>query len=230
MKLAEWIKRQANAHNVGSYANKLRKQRKKIYEQFFRDTYEEKLNNKETISILDIGGTVEYWADMGFSYIDHVDITLANLELENVPESMENIHSIVADGTNLIQIQDKQFDFVFSNSCIEHVGDLSTQARMANEMRRVADHYYLQTPNYYFPIEPHFLFPLFQFLPLRVKAFLIYHFQLGFWIRGRSKEEAEKFAAEVRLLRYKDLKALFPDADIKREKVLGLTKSFMVFE
>ena len=96
-------------------------------------------------------------------------------------------------------------------------------------MKRVGKHYYLQTPNRYFFIEPHFLFPLFQFLPLKVKTFLIKRFQLGYMSKAQTDEEAIQIANSVRLLTKKELEELFPDAEIKREKLLFFTKSFYLY-
>ncbi len=68
-----------------------------------------------------------------------------------------------ADGTQL-PFGDREFDIAFSNSVIEHVPP-ELQAAFAAEVSRVADRYFVQTPNRYFPIEPHYQLPLFQFLP-----------------------------------------------------------------
>jgi hypothetical protein len=59
------------------------------------------------------------------------------------------------------QYRDKEFDIAFSNSVIEHVGNDLRIRQMADEVRRVGRNY-LQTPNYYFPLEPHFFFPFFH--------------------------------------------------------------------
>lgn len=48
---------------------------------------------------------------------------------------------------------DKQFDWVFSNAVIEHVGD--ARLLFLNEMMRVADKVFFTTPNKYFPVESH---------------------------------------------------------------------------
>jgi Methyltransferase domain len=51
--------------------------------------------------------------------------------------------------------------------------------RKLQRRMRVAKRYFVQTPNRYFPIEPHFLFSGFQFLPLPVKRWLLMLFSLG---------------------------------------------------
>jgi hypothetical protein len=54
----------------------------------------------------------------------------------------------------------------FSNSVIEYVGDFPDQQRMADEVRRVGDRYRVQSMSKHFPIEPRFVFPFYQHLPL----------------------------------------------------------------
>jgi hypothetical protein len=77
----------------------------------------------------------------------------------------------------------------------------------------------VQTPNRYFPIEPHYQLPLFQFLPERLRRALNKRFTLGWREKGQWEE--------INLLSARDLRRLFPDAEIHRERVLGLTKSLM---
>ena len=77
----------------------------------------------------------------------------------------------------------------------------------------------MQTPNRWFPIEPHYQLPLFQFLPRRVRMALNRRFTLGWQAKGQWEE--------ITLLGARDLRRLFPDAEIHREKVLGLTKSLI---
>lgn len=66
------------------------------------------------------------------------------------------------DATNLSQYSDKSFDIVFSNSVIEHLYTKENQISMAKEVNRVGKNYFIQTPNYWFPIEPHWVFPSFS--------------------------------------------------------------------
>src|SRR5207247_10104231 len=68
-----------------------------------------------------------------------------------------------------------RFDLVFSNSVLEHVGGHERRKRFAETARRLAPHHWVQTPYRYFPLEPHFLFPGYQFLPLAARAALVRH-------------------------------------------------------
>jgi hypothetical protein len=131
--------------------------------------------------------------------------------------SSPNVTLVQGDGTNL-EFADAEFDVAFSNSVIEHIPP-ALQQRFADEISRVAHRYFVQTPNRYFPIEPHYQFPLFQFLPRRVRQALNRRFTLGWQAKGEWEE--------ITLLSAGALRRLFPDAEIKRERVLGLTKSLI---
>ena len=128
-----------------------------------------------------------------------------------------NVTVMEADGTEL-PFADGEFDVAFSNSVIEHVPP-DLQAKFAAEVERVAKRYFVQTPNKFFPIEPHYQVPLFQFLPRRARMALNRRFSLGWQGKGHWEE--------ITLLSARDLKRLFPGAEIRREKVLGLTKSLI---
>lgn len=128
-----------------------------------------------------------------------------------------NITVVQGDGTKL-PFADDEFDIAFSNSVIEHV-PAELQPAFAAEVSRVAKRYFVQTPNRYFPIEPHYQVPLFQFLPERVRRALNRRFTLGWQGKGHWEE--------INLLSAGDLRKLFPDAEIKREQLFGLTKSLM---
>ena len=177
------------------------------------------------VHILDIGGTEDYWKMMNLDD-DQVFITLLNLQQENI--AISNITSIAGDARD-IKVEDQSFDIVFSNSVIEHVGTFDDQSRMANEVRRVGERFFVQTPNRYFPLEPHFLFPLFQFLPVNLRVWMLQHFDLGWFAREPDRVKAGEIVKSIRLLNKTELSALFPMAAIYEEKILGLTKSFVVY-
>ena len=102
---------------------------------------------------------------------------------------------------------------------IEHVPK-ALQPAFAEEIRRVGERYFVQTPNRWFPIEPHYQMPLVHFLPERALRALNQRFTMGFRAKGEWYETT--------LLSASDLRRLFPEAQIHREKRFGLTKSLMV--
>jgi hypothetical protein len=127
-------------------------------------------------------------------------------------------------------IRDKEFDIVFSNSVIEHLFTRENQAKMAKEIRRIGKNYFVQTPNLHFPLEAHWRFPFFQFLPFGVRVYLTQHFNLGRFPKVKDKELARKRVAEIRLLSKKQMKRLFPDGECYNEKFLYLTKSITMYK
>lgn len=181
------------------------------------------------VRILDIGGTPQYWDRMlsGISLDKDLDITLLNPKPFMIDRP--GFKAMVGDGRSLPEVPDRHFDIVFSNSTIEHVGSLADQERMAREMQRVARKYYVQTPNRYFPIEPHFVFPLFQFLPTSVKVWLAQHFNLGWRPKMPDYDVALREVTSIRLLTRREVKRLFPHAAIYDDTYAGLVKSFVAY-
>lgn len=179
------------------------------------------------LKILDAGGTEIFWEVMGLAGQNDFQITLLNLEPVETRHS--NLRGVRGDVLDMRNFGPREFDVVFSNAVIEHVGNFKDQMKMAEEIQRVGQRYFLQTPNLYFPLEPHFLIPFFQFFPLWLRVFLIRNFDMGWREKVSDIAAAEKEARSVRLLTRNELKRLFPNAVIKEEKVFGLTKSFMVY-
>lgn len=179
------------------------------------------------IRILDVGGTEQFWDMMKFEASERVQITLLNTFPVSV--SRPHMQSAVGDARNLSQFADHQFEVVFSNSVIEHVGGIGDQRKMADEIRRVGKSYFVQTPNRGFPLEPHFMFPFFQFLPISCRAKLLQKFNLGWIARVPDYESAKLAVQTIRLLTRRDLEQLFPEAEIFEERFLGLTKSFVAY-
>jgi len=133
---------------------------------------------------------------------------------------------VIADGCAL-PYGDNVFDLTRSNSVIEHVGDGQRQRRFSGEFRRVGLNHYLHTPARCFPLEPHVRFVWFQYLPSAARVWLFRHLSLGTYPR-LSRERAEHFDRELQLLTRRRLRSLFPDASLHRERLFGLTKSYMV--
>ncbi len=202
------------------FARKMRKKRIALFESLISQL-------PRPLNILDVGGEQRFWEIVGLIKED-AKILLYNLSPSEI--SYPTLVNIVGDARDMREFTDKQFQIVFSNSVIEHVGTYAHQRQMAEEVQRVGERYYVQTPNRFFFMEPHFLFPFFQFLPLSFRVFLVTHFNLGWRGKILERQEALQAVKEIRLLTEKELKHLFPGAKIYREKLLGLTKSFIVYK
>lgn len=178
------------------------------------------------VRLLDVGGTQFFWEMMGFRGGDGLEITMLNL----MPSwTRPGFHSVVGDARDMRQFADQEFDIVFSNSVIEHVGDPQAQRRMASEIKRVGKRYFVQTPNRNFPLEPHFFFPGFQFLPLPARIWLLQHFDLGWYKKIPDYHAARQEVETIRLLSRREVTQLFPEGRLHEERFVGLTVSFVVY-
>ncbi|PPU68874.1 hypothetical protein XpiCFBP4643_07720 [Xanthomonas pisi] len=130
--------------------------------------------------MIGVGGTLAYWAQVPDAFFaQHAcEVTVVNLDDSPPPAARTHPRSQWGDGCAL-GYADNAFDIAHSNSVIEHVGDAARTHAFADQIRRVAAQYYVQTPNYWFPIEPHYLAPGIQFLPRAWQADLLYRLPLG---------------------------------------------------
>ena len=101
-------------------------------------------------------------------------------------------------------------------------------AAMAGEVRRLAPKYYLQTPNFWFPVEPHYRTVGFQWLPEGSPcAGLLTKHKLGFRGPTHSYDAAMRNIQTVNLLTATQMRELFPDAAHKHERFFGFSKSLI---
>jgi SAM-dependent methyltransferase len=182
------------------------------------------------VKILDIGGLPDYWDILPKEFLkqNHVSIVCANI-FSPQQEDDAFFSFIQADGCDLSQFPDQSFHIVHSNSVIEHVGDWEKMFAFANEAQRVGKVYFVQTPNYWFPVEPHYLLPFIHWIPLPMQIWWHTHFSNGAsWKKAANIDSAMKRIEAQRLLSKPMLKELFPQAKILMERVALLAKSYMV--
>jgi hypothetical protein len=175
------------------------------------------------LRVVDVGGSPFNW-----SFAPEVpSLVLANLRAPGDASSLpDGVRYVIADGTRLA-FADDAFDVAFSNSVIEHLGTPDRQAAFASELRRVARGLWVQTPARSFPFEPHLLAAFVHWLPRRWQRRLLRRFTLWGVLSRPSPEHVERFLAETRLLGRREMGLLFPDCEIRRERFLGLTKSYV---
>jgi hypothetical protein len=178
------------------------------------------LNLSPGDKVVDLGGTCEIWKFVQTP----LDITIVNLPGVDVHKSGASHHSfefVEGDATDLKAYGDDQFNLVFSNSVIEHVGGVDRQLAFSREVRRLAPAYYIQTPSIWFPLEAHSGVPFWWALPERIRRRLI----------ERWRREVPAWAEMIEgttVITRKKLQAYFPDGRIITERVAGIPKSYTI--
>ena len=210
------------ARDVAVYQNAFR--RRRIAQ--FMQSVDEILSVRGQCRILDLGGFVSFWLGLEQAWSDRpVHITLVNLVDQAVPD--ERFNSLRGDACSLPHFAGNAFDIVHSNSVLEHVGDWRRKRQMANEVRRLAPRYFVQTPNYWFPVEPHFRMLALHWMPRPWRRSLVMSAPRGFHPQAKTLDEADAILSDAELLDAREMAELFPDAQIERERFLGLTKSLI---
>jgi len=221
-KLARTLTDYNNPRSVGS---RLRARRIAPLLRIVEEVHE----RRGAVSIVDVGGTEAYWGIVPSSFLDRHDvrITLVNLPGTGLGGSHGRFDTVEADGCELGCFADRSFDIAHSNSVLEHVGEWSRMVAFGGEMARVASVYFVQTPNFWFPIEPHAMMPFFHWLPKRIRVWLVMHSALGHWSRGETQRDALAIVESARLLRRRELQTVLPASTITTEWLLGLPKSLV---
>ena len=118
---------------------------------------------------------------------------------------------VQGDAAAGLPFAEDQFDLVYCSSVIEHVPP-ERRAAFAAELRRVGRGWFVQTPAYSFPIEPHALLPVAHWLPVALRK--------PYWRLGVAGQWEQ-----ISLLRRRELEALFGPA--RPERIGPLVKSWV---
>lgn len=185
------------------------------------------IDPKSTDKILDVGGSVYNWKLIDYRN----DVVLLNIltpESKN-DELLSNFSFVIGDGTDL-KYKDKEFDICYSNSVIEHVGSYEKQKKFAQEVCRVGKQIWIQTPAKSFFFEPHYITPFVHWLPNSLQKKLLRNFSIWGLITRPSQQYIDDFVDQTRLLSYREIKHIFPDCTIKRERIMFMTKAYLVLK
>ena len=212
--------RMTDQSDPNSLSNRMRNRRFEFFEKLIE-------NLPRPLKIIDIGGTSAFWKNRGWANNEESDILLINLSEEEPKYS--NIRSRKGDATNLSEYDDQSFDIAFSNSVIEHLFTFENQKAMAREVQRVARAHWVQTPNYWFPMEPHFQIPGWQWLPESIRVAMLRRWSCGRRGPLSDPEKARQSIREVRLMTRKEVVECFPRSNIYAEKFFGLVKSWVAY-
>jgi SAM-dependent methyltransferase len=118
---------------------------------------------------------------------------------------------VQADVLDGLPFADGEFDLAYCSSVVEHIAP-QDRAAFAAELRRVACGWYVQTPAFSFPLEPHALLPFAHWLPVAVRR--------PYWRLGVAGDWEQ-----IELLRRAEMTALFGEP--AAERVGPLVKSWV---
>lgn len=214
----------ADPSNPNSLSKRFRRARMRRVVELIEAIHAE----KGEVRIIDLGGRPEYWAMFDRVMLERcrVHVTLIGFEAGDDGDD-PMFTTIVGDACALPQYPDLAFDLAHSNSVIEHVGDWKHVEAFAREVRRLAPRYYVQTPYFWFPIEPHYSAPFFHWRSEGARARRLMRKPLGFSPQAQDVGEAMRDVQDARLLDKTQYRYLFPDAAHVDERVAGLTKSLI---
>jgi hypothetical protein len=194
--------------------------------RLFKSMIEPIIMAKGRCRILDVGGEPNYWLANGTD-LDWRKVTVVLLNLFPFEIKQPGLTSVAGDARDMKEYDSLSFDIVHSNSVIEHVGRWDDMVAMANEVRRLGPHYFVQTPYFWFPIEPHARFLAYHWMPESWRYRILMKRSLGFWQKRPDVGSAVNAVQSAVLLDRKQMQFLFSDAKIISERFLGFTKSLI---
>jgi hypothetical protein len=176
------------------------------------------------MAVIDLGGYYWNWVS---APVTPKSLVVVNLDGRRFDDEPDWVETVTADACELpTSLFERNFDLVCSNSLLEHVGGYSRRQRVAQAVHQLAPHHWIQTPARSFPLEPHFLFPCFQFLPVQLRARLsrAWPFSPGHnqWTSWRDHLDS---VLGIELVSATEMQYLFPGSELHRERVAGITKS-----
>jgi len=176
--------------------------------------------------VVDLGGTTEYWRR---APVRPASVTVLNLT-EPGDSDEDWLVPVMGDACDAVealrQTGREVYDIVISNAVIEHVGGHGARVRFAESVHALAPRHWVQTPYRYFPLEPHWLFPGMQFLPIAARAQVALHWRLQH-TRALNPADALASVQWTDLVGRTEMRSYFPTSELLAEKVGPLTKSLI---
>jgi hypothetical protein len=173
----------------------------------------------DQMKVLDLGGTTSYWRE---APVAPAHVTVVNMSKET--SRIAWLKPVQADACTFSA--QERFDLVVSNSLIEHVGGHFRRQQLADVVRAHSARYWIQTPYRYFPVEPHWVAPAFQWLPAAARARYSKAWPVGHFANS-SPERVLGDVLDIELLSKIEMRYYFPEALLWSERLMGITKSLV---
>ncbi|SNY90571.1 hypothetical protein SAMN04515647_0741 [Cohaesibacter sp. ES.047] len=216
--------------NPNSLGSRMRAKRMRRIEEILKDV----INEKGSATILDVGGLMQYWMALDNDLAEHCHVIVLSDEpseghFDDLAGGFVGTSEFrQGDGCNLSEYADCEFDLVHSNSVVEHVGNFDRKKQFSIETKRVGRNYYVQTPNLWFPIDPHYLLPFVHWVAAPYRFKRLAHKGLG--PRNPAMHDYERavhYIEHTDILDKELFTHLFSDCEIFYEKAGPLIKSFI---
>lgn len=203
------------AYNISAY------NRERKWRRFLRE-----FNITPDLKILDVGfsereySATDNYLEKHYPYLGQV--TAVGIDhAEEFKQRYPAVRAVTYDGQTL-PFSDGQFDIVWSNAVLEHVGDAAAQVQFLKELCRVGQRGFITTPNKLFPFEIHTRIPLLHYLPKPYFDWILRKIGKG-WAAGDY----------MRLLSERELRQMLSRANITnyriiKNRLVGFTLDFVV--
>ena len=166
--------------------------RKKMF-----DIFAVKMDFDQNSSVLDVGVTSDAqfnesnYFEQFYPYKDKI-VCVGTEDGSHLEKKYPGLKfSSVRPGERL-PFLNQSFDIVFSNAVIEHVGNKQNQQFFIGELLRVSKHFFITTPNRWFPVELHTSLPLLHWLPKEAYRKLLSRLGLNYWAKEENLNLLDK--------------------------------------
>lgn len=215
-----------------SLKNRVRQYTHSKRERLFRELL---AGRARPLKIIDLGGTAAFWKEWGIDDKDRIEITLINnhhIDKTNMrtDDALSFIKQEIRDARDVSESEFARFDLIFSNSFLEHLESADAQEQICKKIEASGRDYFVQVPNKYSLIEPHFphpLVPFFALYPKPLQAWLLTKHHFGSGSREPTYESAKERLKYSHPLGIKDVRRLLPSATVIKEYTFGVPLSIV---
>jgi len=186
--------------------------------------------NNDVLRVLDLGGTKLFWESWWkITPEDGIHVTLLNdYKLHDNEKQWHTsgslIDNVCKDATTLTKADLSEYDLIFANSFLEHLRSREAQKALADIISNSGMPFFIQVPNKFSPIDPHRPYlPFFALYPSIIRS------RIGPGPGSKILENGKRWKMDYNPLSVGDMKRLFPTAQFKVEKPLGVPMSILAY-